>query len=89
MKYQAMSETVLKAVGGKENITSVTHCATRLRIDARDTSIIDLQLAKSAHQAHCSTDDGVAVLVNHGALYCLVLLLCMDRCGNQCQASEA
>ena len=39
MKYQAMSETVLKAVGGKENITSVTHCATRLRIDARDTSI--------------------------------------------------
>lgn len=43
MKYQAMSETVLKAVGGKENITSVTHCATRLRIDARDTSIIDLQ----------------------------------------------
>ena len=51
MKYQAMSETVLKAVGGKENITSVTHCATRLRIDARDTSIIDLQLAKSADQA--------------------------------------
>lgn len=46
-----MSETVLKAVGGKENITSVTHCATRLRIDARDTSIIDLQLAKSADQA--------------------------------------
>ena len=51
MKYQAMSETVLKAVGGKENITSVTHCATRLRIDARDTSTIDLQLAKSADQA--------------------------------------
>lgn len=51
MKYQAMSETVLKAVGGKENIKSVTHCAMRLRIDARDTSIIDLQLAKSADQA--------------------------------------
>ena len=55
MKYQAMSETVLKAVGGKENITSVTHCATRLRIDARDTSIIDLQLAKSADQARLPT----------------------------------
>lgn len=51
MKYQAMSEAVIAAAGGRGNITSVTHCATRLRIDVRDTSAIDVGAAKAADQA--------------------------------------
>lgn len=32
---------ILKDIGGKENIESATHCATRLRITPKDRSIID------------------------------------------------
>lgn len=36
-----IAEEVLAAVGGKENITSVTHCMTRLRFVLKDQSIPD------------------------------------------------
>ena len=35
------SDYILKAVGGKENLTSVTNCITRLRLGIKDISIID------------------------------------------------
>ncbi|MEX2805092.1 PTS transporter subunit EIIC [Streptococcus sp. H31] len=34
-----MAEKILAAVGGKENISSATHCMTRLRLNLKDTSI--------------------------------------------------
>ncbi len=36
-----IAKQVIAAVGGKENINSVTHCATRLRIMVSDESKID------------------------------------------------
>lgn len=38
-----VAQEVLKAFGGKENIVSATHCATRLRVTVRDASQIDAQ----------------------------------------------
>jgi len=38
MDYKAASEQILNLIGGKENIASATHCATRLRITIRDLS---------------------------------------------------
>ena len=35
------AEHILRELGGPENITSVTHCATRLRFQVADQSIID------------------------------------------------
>lgn len=35
-KYQTIAEDVLRGVGGKENVASVVHCATRLRFKLRD-----------------------------------------------------
>lgn len=35
------SAEILKAFGGKENVISATHCATRLRVEVKDASIID------------------------------------------------
>lgn len=42
-----IAEAVLKAVGGKENISSVLHCMTRLRFKLKDDSIINLAQVKA------------------------------------------
>ncbi len=34
MKYQPLARDILSHVGGKENIVSLVHCATRLRFRA-------------------------------------------------------
>ncbi|MCC6102441.1 MAG: PTS transporter subunit EIIC [Olegusella sp.] len=47
-KYHSMSETVLAAMGGKENISHVEHCATRLRLHYVDGSKIDEEAIKNA-----------------------------------------
>lgn len=39
--YQKMGEAILEAVGGKENVTGLTHCATRLRFNLADDSKAD------------------------------------------------
>ncbi len=39
MDYAKVAGEVIRYVGGKENICSVTHCATRLRLQLRDNSL--------------------------------------------------
>lgn len=39
--YQKMGEDILAAVGGKENVSALGHCATRLRFNLVDESKID------------------------------------------------
>ena len=34
-----IAEEVLAAVGGAENVTSATHCMTRLRLNLKDQSV--------------------------------------------------
>lgn len=41
LDYKLMAEEILKEVGGKDNIRNMTHCATRLRLNLKDTSIVD------------------------------------------------
>lgn len=41
MKYKILVNELLKSVGGKENITSATHCFTRLRLRFNDFSKIN------------------------------------------------
>ncbi len=56
-KYEDISKDIEKYVGGKENIQSVTHCATRLRLVLKDndkadiTKIENIRLAKGAFVA--------------------------------------
>jgi len=37
--YQKLSEELITAVGGKENIVNVSHCMTRLRFNLKDESV--------------------------------------------------
>ncbi|WP_409304328.1 PTS system trehalose-specific EIIBC component [Peribacillus sp. SCS-155] len=40
-KYRQSAEDIVKAVGGKENIASATHCVTRLRFALQDEGKVD------------------------------------------------
>ncbi|GLC90466.1 PTS transporter subunit EIIC [Lysinibacillus piscis] len=38
-RFQKIAEDVLQAIGGKDNVSHVTHCMTRLRFNLKDESI--------------------------------------------------
>ncbi|WP_299999096.1 PTS beta-glucoside transporter subunit IIABC [uncultured Cedecea sp.] len=43
MEYQALAKDILSHVGGKENIVSLVHCATRLRFKLKDNKKADAE----------------------------------------------
>ncbi|MDU3924496.1 MAG: PTS transporter subunit EIIB, partial [Staphylococcus aureus] len=47
-KYHQHDIQILEGLGGQENIVNLTNCATRLRLELKDTSIIDKQKIKNA-----------------------------------------
>lgn len=47
-EYRIMAEKLLNALGGKENLTEIDCCATRLRLDVKDTNIIDHEAIKKS-----------------------------------------
>lgn len=47
-KYDEIADMLARALGGKENITHVENCITRLRIDLKDPDIVDQELIKKA-----------------------------------------
>ena len=38
--FDALASTLVELVGGKDNISFATHCATRLRLNLKDASLI-------------------------------------------------
>lgn len=46
--YAVTAELILKGLGGKENVTSIDNCITRLRLEVKDQSLVDEKLIKSA-----------------------------------------
>ena len=38
MDYRKLAEEILQNVGGTDNISGLTHCATRLRFNLKDES---------------------------------------------------
>lgn len=57
-KYEELVRDIVKQIGGKENVISLTHCITRLRFQLKDESIAKDDVLKKM--------DGV-VTVMHGA----------------------
>ncbi|CAM2793403.1 PTS system, IIABC component [Streptococcus acidominimus] len=45
--YEQTAASIVEAVGGKENIATAMHCATRLRLVVKDESKIDLEKIES------------------------------------------
>ena len=46
--YTAVAKTILEGLGGKENVTSLDNCITRLRMEIKDYTKVDEKKIKSA-----------------------------------------
>ncbi|MTD42025.1 PTS beta-glucoside transporter subunit IIABC [Erwinia sp. CPCC 100877] len=65
MKYEKLSTEILKNIGGKENIQSITHCITRLRFKLKDEAKADTEAIKAL--------DGVVTVVKSAGQYQIVI----------------
>lgn len=52
MKKDSVGQRVWEAVGGKENVISLTHCATRLRFKLKDEAKADTKKLKLTKQSY-------------------------------------
>lgn len=64
-KYDGLARIIIQNVGGKANVNSVTHCATRLRFKLKDASKANTDVLKST--------DGIITVVQSGGQYQVVI----------------
>src|SRR5690606_33783515 len=64
-RFKKQAETILTGLGGKENVSSIDNCATRLRLEIKDMSIVDDAKIKSAGIAGINkvSDRNIQVIV--------------------------
>lgn len=65
-KHLAAATAFLTALGGKENITDLENCTTRLRMEVADTSLVDDGALKQAGAAGVVHPGGQSVQVIYG-----------------------
>ena len=65
MKYEELSNEIIEAVGGKQNIVSLQHCMTRLRFTLKDES--------QANDERVRNIKGVLSLIKKGGQYQIVI----------------
>lgn len=65
MEYQQLARQILRAVGGKENVQSLVHCATRLRFRLKAAAKADTQNLKQ--------NPGIITVVESGGQYQVVI----------------
>jgi len=65
MKYEQLAKDIIKNVGGKENVNSLTHCITRLRFKLKDESKANTEVLKNM--------DGVVTVIKSGGQYQVVI----------------
>ncbi len=61
--YTEVAKLVLEGIGGKENVTSIDNCVTRLRLEVKDSTIVNEKLIKSAGVAGVIRPSKTAVQV--------------------------
>ena len=64
-KYEKLAQSIVAHVGGKENISSLTHCVTRLRFVLKDESKADDDYFKNV--------DGIVSLIKSAGQYQVVI----------------
>lgn len=64
-KYEQLAEDIVREVGGKENVNSLTNCITRLRFKLKDESKANDEVLKNM--------DGVVTVMKAGGQYQVVI----------------
>lgn len=64
-KYETLAKEIVKNVGGKENVSSLVHCITRLRFKLKDESKANDEVLKNM--------DGVVTVMKSGGQYQVVI----------------
>ncbi|WP_206912556.1 PTS system, beta-glucoside-specific IIA component [Enterococcus sp. DIV0840] len=64
-KYEVLAKNIVKEVGGKENVNSLTNCITRLRFKLKDESKTNTEALKNM--------DGVVTVMQAGGQYQVVI----------------
>lgn len=67
MELHGLSEKIIELVGGEENISIFTHCATRLRFNLKDNNKADLEKLKKLDGVLTAQEKGGQVQVVIGA----------------------
>ncbi|MDS0524284.1 beta-glucoside-specific PTS transporter subunit IIABC [Clostridium sp. SHJSY1] len=65
MKYEKLAKDIIKNVGGKENVNSLTHCVTRLRFKLKDEGKANTEVLKKM--------DGIVTVIKSGGQYQVVI----------------
>lgn len=65
MEYKVLAQEILAGVGGRENVKSVVHCATRLRFKLKDHNKADAETLKR--------NPGVIMVVESGGQFQVVI----------------
>ncbi|MDD3224994.1 MAG: beta-glucoside-specific PTS transporter subunit IIABC [Clostridium sp.] len=65
MKYEKLAQDIIKNVGGRENVNSLTHCITRLRFKLKDENKANTEVLKNM--------DGVVTVIKSGGQYQVVI----------------
>ena len=65
MNYENLAKEILKNVGGQENVSNLTHCATRLRFNLKDVS--------KANTEEIKQTKGVMGVVDKGGQYQVII----------------
>ena len=65
MNYENLAKQVLKNVGGEDNVSNLTHCATRLRFNLKDVSKANTETIKKTK--------GVMGVVDKGGQYQVII----------------
>lgn len=64
-KYEKLAENIVREIGGKENVNSLTNCITRLRFKLKDESKANTEVLKNM--------DGVVTVMQSGGQYQVVI----------------
>lgn len=64
-KYNELAKDIVKNIGGKENVISLTHCITRLRFKLKDESIAKDDVLKNM--------EGIVTVMKSGGQYQVVI----------------
>lgn len=65
MDYKKLAQQILEYVGGKDNVTGLTHCATRLRFNLKDESKADTKAIQAL--------SGISGVVSKGGQYQVII----------------